>query len=99
MPAPSTPADQPKKPHNNDKPSSAPAEAPKKPLPLYITDPDRWKKRPNRFNQREVERAGRAGKAIGAERVEVDPATGKISIILSSGEGGTVSPDDLLSKL
>jgi hypothetical protein len=43
--------------------------------------PKRPPRRKNRFNEREVARAGRAGKAIGAERVEVDPATGKISII------------------
>jgi hypothetical protein len=51
--------------------------------------PDRRKKPrgPNRFTEREVARAGRAGKAIGAERVELDPATGKISIIIAkSGE-------------
>ena len=56
-------------------------------------------RRKNRFNEREVARAGRAGLAVGAERVEVDPATGKISIILPTGKGGTTSPDDLLSKL
>jgi hypothetical protein len=39
-------------------------------------------RRKNRFNFREVARAGRAGQAIGAERIEVDPAIGKISIIL-----------------
>jgi len=61
--------------------------------------PKRPPRRKNRFNEREVARAGRAGKAIGAERVEVDPATGKISIILPTGKGGTTSPDDLLSKL
>jgi hypothetical protein len=52
----------------------------------------------NRFNQREVARAGRAGLEIGAERVEVDPETGKISIILPTGKS-TTPPDDLLSKL
>ena len=63
--------------------------------------PDRWKKPrgPNRFTEREVARAGRASKAIGAERVEVDPATGRIAIILP-GKGSTpLDPDDLLSKL
>ena len=79
--------------------------APSTPTPTDKPKPDKPRRPPspprrkNRFNEREFARAGRAGKAIGAERVEVDPATGKISIILSSGEGGTVSPDDLLSKL
>ena len=51
--------------------------------------PKRPPRRKNRFNEREVARAGRAGKAIGAERVEVDPATGKISIILPTGKSTT----------
>jgi hypothetical protein len=68
------------------------------------TKPDKPRKyqrpprRKNRFNEREVARAGRAGKAIGAERVEVDPATGKITIFLPTGKG-MAPPDDLLSKL
>jgi len=49
--------------------------------------PKRPPRRKNRFNEREFARAGRAGKAIGAERVEVDPATGKISIILPTSKG------------
>jgi hypothetical protein len=73
---------------------STPADKPKK-----SDKPKRPPRRKNRFNEREVARAGRAGKAIGAERIEVDPATGKISIILPTGKGGTTSPDDLLSKL
>jgi hypothetical protein len=44
-------------------------------------------RRKNRFNEREVARAGRAAKAVGAERVEVDPETGKISIILPTSKG------------
>lgn len=65
---------------------------------LNVEKPDKPKRPPspprrqNRFNEREVARAGRAGKAIGAERVEVDPATGKISIILPTNKGGT-APD------
>ena len=73
---------------------STPADKPKK-----SDKPKRPPRRKIRFNEREVARAGRAGKAIGAERIEVDPATGKISIILPTGKGGTTSPDDLLSKL
>jgi hypothetical protein len=58
--------------------------------------PDRWKKPrgPNRFTEREVARAGRAGKAIGAERVELDPATGKISIIIAKS-GESVADNEL----
>jgi hypothetical protein len=37
---------------------------------------------PNRFRERELARAGRVAKAIGAERVEIDPQTGKISVII-----------------
>jgi len=40
------------------------------------------KRSEGRFRERELARAGRAGKAIGAERIEIDPATGKICIIL-----------------
>jgi hypothetical protein len=56
-------------------------------------------RRKNRFNERELARAGRVGKAVGAERIEVDPATGKISIILPSKGATAHGPDDLLSKL
>ena len=44
-------------------------------------------RRKNRFNFREFARAGRVGQTLGAERVEVDPATGKISIILPTSKG------------
>jgi len=77
----------PAKPNNPDKPPKPKNRPPSPP------------RRKNRFNEREVARAGRAGKAIGAERVEVDPATGKISIILPTGKGTAHDPDDLLSKL
>ena len=73
---------------------STPADKPKK-----SDKPKRPPRRKNRFNEREVARAGRAGKAIGAERIEVDPATGKISIILPSKGATAHGPDDLLSKL
>ena len=78
--------------------------APSTPTPTDKPKPDKPRRPPspprrkNRFNEREFARAGRAGKAIGAERVEVDPATGKISIILPTGKS-TTPPDDLLSKL
>jgi hypothetical protein len=46
----------------------------------------------NRFNQREVSRALRAARRAGetVERVEIDPATGRISVIIAkSGEAAT----------
>jgi hypothetical protein len=48
----------------------------------------------NRFNQREVSRALRAARRAGetVERVEIDPATGRISVIIAkSGEAATGS--------
>jgi hypothetical protein len=36
-----------------------------------------------RFRERELARALRAAKAAGGERVEIDPRTGKISVILT----------------
>jgi hypothetical protein len=83
MPVPSSDKKKPDKPNKSDK-SRRPSSLPR---------------RKNRFNEREVARAGRAGKAIGAERVEVDPATGKISFILPTKGSAPLSPDDLLSKL
>jgi hypothetical protein len=42
---------------------------------------------PSRFRERELARAVRAAKAGGGERVELDPATGKISVYIGkSGE-------------
>ena len=103
MPAPSTPtcADEPKKPRNklNDADKSGAADQPKKCLPLYISDPDRWKKSPNRFNQREAERLLRAAKAEGAHSVKVDPATGIYTVILPGGADAADPDTDLLSKL
>ena len=58
--------------------------------PRRLPSPPRRK---NRFNQRELARAGRVGNALGAERVEVDPATGKISIYLPTGK--SVAGNDL----
>jgi len=63
--------------------------SPKQLAAKVATKPPR---RQNRFNEREAARAGRAGIAIGAERVDIDPATGKISIILPTNKGGT-APD------
>jgi hypothetical protein len=54
-----------------------------------------------RFRETEFARASRVAKAIGAERVEVDPTTGKISVILAKGgeADAAESPTDLLPKL
>ena len=56
---------------------------------------------PNRFRERELARALRAAKSAGGERVEIDPATGKISVILAhSGEAKTEdTPERIISKL
>jgi hypothetical protein len=37
---------------------------------------------PNRFRERELARAVRAAKSAGGSRVEVDPTTGKITVII-----------------
>jgi hypothetical protein len=44
---------------------------------------DDAKRSRNRFRERELARAVRAAKCAGGERVEVDPATGKISVIIA----------------
>ena len=76
-------------------PANKPASNPK---PANLRDKTRSE---GRFREREFARAGRVGKAIGAERVEVDPATGKISMIFAKpGEADAADADaDLLSKL
>jgi hypothetical protein len=76
-----------------------PADKPKNGKPDKPKRPPSPPRRKNRFNERELARAGRVGKAVGAERIEVDPATGKISIILPSKGATAHGPDDLLSKL
>jgi hypothetical protein len=56
---------------------------------------------PSRFRERELARAVRAAKAAGGERVEVDPATGRIVVIIGkAGEPETAdSPERIISKL
>jgi hypothetical protein len=44
---------------------------------------DGAKRSRNRFRERELARAVRAAKCAGGERVEIDPATGKISVIIA----------------
>jgi|AmaraimetFIIA100_FD_contig_101_199577_length_2361_multi_4_in_0_out_0_2 hypothetical protein len=47
----------------------------------------------NRFREYELKRAVRAAKAAGGERVEVDPMTGKISVVLAK-PGETQASDN-----
>jgi hypothetical protein len=62
---------------------------------------ERKPRTPNRFRERELARAVRAAKSAGGERVEIDPVTGKISVILTnSGEPETKdTPERIISKL
>jgi hypothetical protein len=58
----------------------------------------------NRFNQREVARALKAARLAGenVERVEIDPASGKISVILSEArapEAGAKAWNDATAEL
>jgi hypothetical protein len=57
----------------------------------------------NRFRERELARAVKAAKAAGGERVEVDPASGKITVIIGKGEpaieAGAKAWDDATEKL
>jgi hypothetical protein len=47
----------------------------------------------NRFRERELARAVRAAKSAGGERVDLDPATGKISVIIGKTLVGGGAPD------
>jgi hypothetical protein len=55
---------------------------------------------PNRFRERELARALRVAKREGGERVEIDPATGKISVTLAepSGEPQVTDVDRWIAK-
>jgi hypothetical protein len=55
---------------------------------------------PNRFRERELARAVRAAKVAGGERVEVDPHTGKISVIVGKpgADGADNEVENWLSK-
>ena len=50
----------------------------------------------NRFRERELARALRAAKRAGGERVEIDPATGKISVLLGCEAGAATNPWDTM---
>jgi hypothetical protein len=55
---------------------------------------------PSRFRERELARAVRAGKSAGASRVEIDPTTGKITVIIGDAEPATKdTPERIISKL
>jgi hypothetical protein len=43
----------------------------------------------SRFRERELARALRAAKRVGGERVELDPAAGKISVVLGKANEAT----------
>jgi hypothetical protein len=49
----------------------------------------------NRFRERELARAVRAAKSAGGERVEVDPTTGKISVLLTEPKPDTSTTNEL----
>jgi hypothetical protein len=55
----------------------------------------------NRFRETELARAVRAAKDAGGERVEIDPQSGKISVILAKpGESENKdTPERIISKL
>jgi hypothetical protein len=50
---------------------------------------------PSRFRERELARALRAAKAAGSERVEVNPATGKITVIIGGRGTESVTDDEV----
>jgi hypothetical protein len=52
-------------------------------------------RRTNRFRERELARAVRAAKSAGGERVEIDPATGKISVILTKPAGKSAADNEV----
>ena len=53
----------------------------------------------SRFLETELARAVRAARAAGGERVEVDPLTGKISVILGGKPGAEPSDKEVESWL
>jgi hypothetical protein len=56
---------------------------------------------PNRFREREVARVVRAAKSAGGERVDIDPVSGKISVILGKADEpeNPDTPERIISKL
>jgi hypothetical protein len=56
---------------------------------------DRPPRTENRFRERELARAVRAAKAAGGERVEVEPATGKIIVIVGKPGKSEVTDNEV----
>jgi hypothetical protein len=56
-------------------------------------------RKPTRFRERELARAVRAAKSAGGERVEIDPASGKITVVIAPGKTETDTPEKIISKL
>jgi hypothetical protein len=54
---------------------------------------------PSRFRERELARALRAAKAAGSERVEVNPATGTIVVIVGGRSGENVADSEVKSEI
>jgi hypothetical protein len=54
---------------------------------------------PNRFRERELARAVRAAKSAGGSRVEIDPGTGRISVIIGTEPETKDTPERIISKL
>jgi hypothetical protein len=52
----------------------------------------------NRFRQKELARAVRAAKDAGGDRVEVDPETGKISIVVGKRSGKDATPKNVTPR-
>ena len=50
---------------------------------------------PGRFRERELARAVRAAKAAGCERVEVDPASGRITVFVGSKLGERLADNEV----
>jgi len=67
---------------------------------IRMSKPPRFPARSrNRFLETELARAVRAARAAGGERVEVDPLTGKISVIVGAKSGEQPSDNDVESWL
>jgi hypothetical protein len=65
---------------------------------LFGCDRMRTPRRPNRFRQRDVARALRAAKATGGGHVEIDPITGKLSVIPAKPDTQASVLDEWLAK-
>ena len=57
------------------------------------------KRNRNRFRESELARAVRAARDAGGERVEVDPTTGKITVIVGKPGEAAASPNEWDAEL